>query len=105
VYIERIEDPRGLAKPAEVSCQGGSRVVYQQETWADALAFPAQFKEDGLKARVPKYLSRRQRTGNVCMRIRGAFREHAGSIQVELKRTPMGLHPNCKKHLTKVPSG
>jgi hypothetical protein len=25
VYIERIEDPRGLAKPAEVSCQGGSR--------------------------------------------------------------------------------
>jgi hypothetical protein len=26
VYIESIEDPRGLAKPAEVSCQGGSRV-------------------------------------------------------------------------------
>jgi hypothetical protein len=25
VYIKRIEDPRGLAKPAEASCQGGSR--------------------------------------------------------------------------------
>jgi hypothetical protein len=46
------------------------------------LAFPAQYKEDGLKARVPKYLSRRQRTGNVCMRIiQGTFREHQGSIR------------------------
>jgi hypothetical protein len=33
----------------------------------------------------------------------GTFREHPGHIQVELKRTPVGLHPNCKMQLKKVP--
>jgi hypothetical protein len=30
------------------------------------------------------------------------FRAHSGHIQVELKWTPVGPHPNCKKHLKKV---
>ena len=32
MYIERIEDPSGLAKPAEVSCQGGSRVNVREHS-------------------------------------------------------------------------
>jgi hypothetical protein len=40
----------------------------------------------------------------------GTFREHSGNIQgtfgedlVRVERTPVSLHPNCKKHLKKVP--
>jgi hypothetical protein len=36
---------------------------------------------------------------DVSVNIQGTFREKSGLIQVvELKRTPVGLHPNCKKH-------
>jgi hypothetical protein len=46
--------------------------------------------------------------------IQGTFREHSGNIQgtfrepfrehsVKVERTPVSLHPNCKKHLKKVP--
>ena len=32
--------------------------------------------------------------------MKGPF---TGPFQVELKRTPVGLHPNCRKRLRKVP--
>jgi hypothetical protein len=31
--------------------------------------------------------------------IQGTFREHSGRVE----RMPVSLHPNCKKHLKKVP--
>ena len=57
VYIERIEDPRGLAKPAEVSRQGGSRL--------------------GLTFREDEENIIRAHSGN----IQRTFKEHSGSIQ------------------------
>jgi hypothetical protein len=66
VYIERIEDPRGLVTQQRSVVRVVAEWVIQQETRADTLAFPTQCEEDGLKARVPKYLSRRQRTNHVC---------------------------------------
>jgi hypothetical protein len=44
-----------------------------------------------------------EQAGNIQGTLRGPFREHSVNIQVELKQTPMGLHPNCKKHIKKAP--
>jgi hypothetical protein len=48
----------------------------------------------------------REHSGNT----QGTLREHSGNIQgtfrehsVRVERTPVSLHPNCKKHLKKVP--
>jgi hypothetical protein len=35
--------------------------------------------------------------------IQGTFRQHSGTVQFELRWTPVSSHPNCKKHLKKVP--
>ena len=44
----------------------------------------------------------------VAGKIQGTFREHSGNSQgtfrehsVRVERTPVSLHPNCKKHLKK----
>jgi hypothetical protein len=56
----------------------------------------------------------REHSGNIqgtwehTRNIQGTFREHSGNIQgtfwehsVRVERTPVSLHPNCKKHFGK----
>jgi hypothetical protein len=66
VYIERIEDPRGLAQPAEVSCQGGSRVNVREHSGN----IQGTFREhSGINQ------------GVFWESIQGTFREHSGNTQ------------------------
>jgi hypothetical protein len=72
VYIERIEDPRGLAEPAEVSCQGGSRVGLTTGDVGGRLG--------GFQARV-------RTSGNIQGTWRRTFREHSGNMEENMKGT------------------
>jgi hypothetical protein len=98
VYNERIEDSRGLVTRQRLVVKVAAEWVWQLEMWADALAFPAQCKEDCLKARVPNYLSWRQQTTHflgLCREnpgnFQGTFRELSGIVS----GTFSGLPADC----------